>query len=663
MKKISNRILILVMCSILIFAGMFSAIAIAADKKITELTELTTPVDADVLVIVDDPAGSPVTKKLTWANNKATLKTYFDTLYNLYVHPNHSGDVTSVADGAQTITAKAVTLSKMDDMATASLIGRNTAGVGVPEVLSKATALSLLNVADGADVTGSNAPQAHKDSHDPEDGSDALDTAAAAEIASVQAAAVGTSHSFARADHAHQIQHGITDNHLLTIDDADAADDDFAKLTANGIEGRSYAEVLSDIGAAASGANADITSTTALTQITRATGGAFDIAIGGVAGDDFTVDTDKFVVPGDTGIVKVGTAFDTPEIGNSAGDLKLQADVQGDVVLFGDTDVGDEESGQTLYIHRKAAEGDSYMFFHTNSFGNAKWYSSSNMVMDCNGALALQSNAEGNVYYFENAAIGENREIRQDGYITVAGAARYVKWQVNDTTDNFELSREDSNIGFFDIQMPTLIDGGLTVGSNTDAGDNNLRVEGTGYFVGALTAASYADNTPFYEGDALLDLKGIKGEDGKINHASLPEFAQINTGQMIITIISGERVLVAEKDAFEEYEDIKIVQIKDDNGEPIMSKIDISYDIKDGQAIQVETPVYETEEIHTTKKRLKDDVKFDSKTGELYTQAETTTETQEDKPGRNLGAMISILTKAVQQLTIKVEALELNQSK
>ena len=43
---------------------------------------------------------------------------------NAYVHPNHSGEVTSVADGAQTIAAKAVTLAKMSDMATASILGQ-----------------------------------------------------------------------------------------------------------------------------------------------------------------------------------------------------------------------------------------------------------------------------------------------------------------------------------------------------------------------------------------------------------------------------------------------------------------------------------------------------------------------------------------------------------
>lgn len=39
-----------------------------------------TPVDADELALVDS-AASNVLKKLTWANLKATLKTYFDTLY------------------------------------------------------------------------------------------------------------------------------------------------------------------------------------------------------------------------------------------------------------------------------------------------------------------------------------------------------------------------------------------------------------------------------------------------------------------------------------------------------------------------------------------------------------------------------------------------------
>lgn len=45
-------------------------------------TSKTTPVDADELPLVDS-AASNVLKKLTWANLKATLKTYFDTFYGL----------------------------------------------------------------------------------------------------------------------------------------------------------------------------------------------------------------------------------------------------------------------------------------------------------------------------------------------------------------------------------------------------------------------------------------------------------------------------------------------------------------------------------------------------------------------------------------------------
>lgn len=47
-----------------------------ADQKISELTELTTPADEDLLAIVDDPGGSPVTKKITFSNLKANVDSY-----------------------------------------------------------------------------------------------------------------------------------------------------------------------------------------------------------------------------------------------------------------------------------------------------------------------------------------------------------------------------------------------------------------------------------------------------------------------------------------------------------------------------------------------------------------------------------------------------------
>ena len=67
--------------------------------------------------------------------------------------------------------------------------------------------------------------------------------AAPSELAGVQAAAEGSANTFARSDHAHQIQHAITDNHLLTVDGT-LEDNDFAYATANGIEGKTAAESL-----------------------------------------------------------------------------------------------------------------------------------------------------------------------------------------------------------------------------------------------------------------------------------------------------------------------------------------------------------------------------------------------------------------------------------
>jgi hypothetical protein len=83
---------------------------------------------------------------------------------NNYVHPNHSGDVTSVADGAQTIAAAAVTLAKMANLAQDQFIGRVTASTGVPETatitaaartaLDDTTVAAMVDTLGGAASTG-----------------------------------------------------------------------------------------------------------------------------------------------------------------------------------------------------------------------------------------------------------------------------------------------------------------------------------------------------------------------------------------------------------------------------------------------------------------------------------------------------------------------------
>jgi hypothetical protein len=93
-------------------------------------TSKTTPVDADELPLVDS-ALSNVLKKLTWANLKATLKTYFDTLYQAK-NPviQMSGSVTTTSNVASAITGLSftATANKVYEIELALMIGCNNTG-------------------------------------------------------------------------------------------------------------------------------------------------------------------------------------------------------------------------------------------------------------------------------------------------------------------------------------------------------------------------------------------------------------------------------------------------------------------------------------------------------------------------------------------------------
>ena len=65
---------------------------------------------------------------------------------NAYVHPNHSGDVTSVADGAQTISNNVVNNAKLAQVAVNIIKGRKTAGTGNVEDLTVSDVLAMLDV-------------------------------------------------------------------------------------------------------------------------------------------------------------------------------------------------------------------------------------------------------------------------------------------------------------------------------------------------------------------------------------------------------------------------------------------------------------------------------------------------------------------------------------
>jgi len=61
-------------------------------KKISVLPEVTSLVDADIVPVSTDIAGTPLTAFIKWLNIKAVLKTYFDALY-----PPQNGWIPSTA--------------------------------------------------------------------------------------------------------------------------------------------------------------------------------------------------------------------------------------------------------------------------------------------------------------------------------------------------------------------------------------------------------------------------------------------------------------------------------------------------------------------------------------------------------------------------------------
>jgi hypothetical protein len=70
---------------------------------------------------------------------------------NNYVHPNHSGEVTSTADGATVIAAGVVSNAKLTTVSTATFKGRVTAGTGAPEDLTGVQAATLLPAFNATD--------------------------------------------------------------------------------------------------------------------------------------------------------------------------------------------------------------------------------------------------------------------------------------------------------------------------------------------------------------------------------------------------------------------------------------------------------------------------------------------------------------------------------
>lgn len=140
-----------------------NAIHVDVIGEIAAITEKTTPVDADV-ALIEDSAAANAKKKLSWANIKATLKTYFDTLYAATAKGVTNGDAHdhSGGDGAQ---INHTTLSNIGTN-THAQIDTHLGSTANPHSVTKAQVGlgDVANILDKLDATS--APTANDDSGD-----------------------------------------------------------------------------------------------------------------------------------------------------------------------------------------------------------------------------------------------------------------------------------------------------------------------------------------------------------------------------------------------------------------------------------------------------------------------------------------------------------------
>jgi hypothetical protein len=233
---------------------------------------------------------------------------------------------------------------------------------------------------------------------------------------------------------------------------------------------------------------------------------------------------------------------------------------------------------------------------------------------------------------------------------------------------------------------PANDNGPVMIGTDTPIAATKLTVVGGIYTTGDMSALTFTDRTPYYEGDALSEITKIKSKEGKLDHKTLPDF--VRKEKISYTYKDIELEEVTPEEAFND-ERVSIPKkffkevtqkVKDKDGNVQNVKVKKIYlnkksDLKTGYTIdngiikEQVIPIYETEDI--TQKKLKDGIFFNETTGKLYRkinnneivikndvvyqkEIDQTVTTDE----RDLGASISMLNVAIKQIKDEIDMLK-----
>ena len=224
-----------------------------------------------------------------------------------------SVDDSTVEINTDTVRVKdaGITLAKQANMAADRIQGRaNGAGTGVPQALTAAQVRAIINVEDGA--------------------------TADQDLSGLQAS----------------LTFGIANTNAVKIDHASVADNDYAKFTANGLEGRSFSEVLTDLGIEA-GATADQTGAEIATALNSDLGGDFTI---GNQSDDTATFSGDVTVNGDLTVGGTTTTVNTETINLADNFIVLNSNL-------GDSSAPSQDSG--IQIKRGSSTDATYFWDET----------------------------------------------------------------------------------------------------------------------------------------------------------------------------------------------------------------------------------------------------------------------------------------------------------
>jgi len=203
------------------------------------------------------------------------------------------------------------------------------------------------------------------------------------------------------------------------------------------------------------------------------------------------------------------------------GFLELQYTAYAPIECFSGADVGDDEDGQSLYIHRKAVEGDSYLQFYIDADQDA-------YIVNTAGDLIFDNTGGSDQISFlgsDLSGIGTitASTITDGAFSTTSGALTGIVSLDGSGTINLEDNLDGTG---FTITGGTLTDGtavltdgnlaigdGGYVGSTTAPNALSISSVGDATFIGQVLADNFSDGVLTIVNGAITSLVSIAGDD------------------------------------------------------------------------------------------------------------------------------------------------------